>query len=175
MWWPNWLIQLLISSICRWNEYKTRRVGADSAYAYSLCCSLWGIQRAFADSAHTLYLYCSTPTHTHTQTHIEIINAILGIRFLHLIELQENWAQRKRVRRGQAVSNDVLIMHNYELHALSHSALFSLSLSVCLPLAAGALITHRCVEILKLIAHISRHTTLNRHLYIALSLSRSLR
>lgn len=74
---------------------------------------------------------CTVPR-PHTQTHIEIINAILGIRFLHLIELQENWAHGKRVRRGQAVSNDVLIMHNYELHALSHSALFSLSLSLCL-------------------------------------------
>lgn len=59
---------------------------------------------------------------------------------------------------------------NYMRYLTLHSSP-SHSVSVCLPLAAGALITHRCVEILKLIAHISRHTTLNRHLYIALSLS----
>lgn len=41
-------------------------------------------------------------------------------------------AEEESEERGQAVSNDVLIMHNYELHALSHSAQLSLSLCLCL-------------------------------------------
>lgn len=122
MWRPNWLIKLLISSICRWNPttfVQTLSVGP-TVRMRILYAALSETQPDSADSA---------------PTPIAISYAILRIRFCI-------WLSCRRIERREALSNDVLIMHtimNYRAR-LSQSAHLRAQSR-----AAGALITHRCV------------------------------